>query len=104
MITLTTTAETRLIRSLQARLSASLLMFLLANICLGEEVALPPSPIKISLDQATKQIIKNDGKIRVLGAETEVIDDKHVHVIKVLTLDGRIQHFKIDAETGEIMN
>jgi hypothetical protein len=104
MITLTTTVETRLIRSLQTRLCASLLMFLLANVCFGEEVIPPPSPINISLDQATKQIIKNDSKIRVLGAETEIIDGKQVHVIKVLTLDGRIQHFKIDAETGEIIN
>ncbi|MDD2659122.1 MAG: PepSY domain-containing protein [Methylococcales bacterium] len=104
MKTLTTAVETRLIRSLETRLSASLLMFFLANICLGEEVPPPPPPLSISLDQATKQIIKNDTKIRVLGAETEIIDGKQVHVIKVLTLDGRIQHFKIDAETGEIIN
>jgi len=26
-----------------------------------------------------------------------------VHVIKVLTTDGRIQHYKIDAETGELI-
>jgi uncharacterized membrane protein YkoI len=27
-----------------------------------------------------------------------------VHVIKVLTPDGRIQHYLIDAETGEIIS
>lgn len=102
MITLTT-VETRLMRPLQTRLSASLLMLLLSNNCFGEEVTLPP-PLKINLDQATKQIISNDINIRVLGAETEIIDGKQVHVIKVLTLDGRIQHYTIDAETGEIIN
>lgn len=102
MITLTT-VETRLMRPLQTRLSASLLMFLLSNNCFGEEVTLPP-PLKINLDQATKKVISNDINIRVLGAETEIIDGKQVHVIKVLTLDGRIQHYTIDAETGEIIN
>ena len=62
-----------------------------------------PYGMPISLDQATKQIIKNDSSLRVLGAETEIIECKLVHVIKVLTPDGRIQHFKIDAETGEII-
>ena len=94
-------AETGLIASLQTLLIASLLMFLLSASGFAEEI-LVPTPI--SLDQATKQIIKNDGNIRVLGAETEVIDGKEVHVIKVLTPDGRIQHYKIDAGTGEIIN
>ena len=92
--------ETRLITSLQTRLIASLLVFLLSNSCFAEEVNVP---IRISLDQATKLIIKNDSNIRVLGAETEIIDGKEVHVIKVLTPDGHIQHYKIDAETGEII-
>ena len=92
--------ELRLITSIQTRLIASLLMFLLSNSSFAEEI-LVPTPI--SLDQATKEIIKNDSNLRVLGAETEIIECKLVHVIKVLTPDGRIQHFKIDAETGEII-
>jgi len=95
--------ETRLITSKQTRLIASLLVFLLFNSCFAEEVNVP-TRISISLDQATKQIIKNDSNIRVLGAETELIDGKEVHVIKVLTPDGHIQHYKIEAETGEIIN
>ena len=80
-------------------------MLLLTNSCFAEEEEVNvPAPISISLDQATKQIIKNDSNIRVLGAETEIIDGKEVHVIKVLTPDGRIQHYKIEAETGEIIN
>ena len=95
--------ETQSITSIQTQLIASLLVFLLSNSCFAEEVNMPT---RISLDQATKQIIKNNSNIniRVLGAETEIIDDKEVHVIKVLTPEGRIQHFKIDAETGEIIN
>ena len=92
--------ETGIIASLQTRLIAALLMFLLSSSCFAEEI-LVPTPI--SLDQATKQIIKNDSTLRILGAETEIIECKLVHVIKVLTPDGRIQHTKIDAETGEII-
>jgi uncharacterized membrane protein YkoI len=92
--------ETGLIASLQTRLIASLLMLLLSSICFAEEI-LVPTPI--SLDQATKQIIKIDSNLRVLGAETEIFECKLVHVIKVLTTDGRIQHYKIDAETGELI-
>ena len=65
--------ETRLITSIQTRLIASLLVFLLSNSCFAEEIIVP-TPISISLDQATKQIIKNDSNIRVLGAETEIIE------------------------------
>jgi uncharacterized membrane protein YkoI len=58
---------------------------------------------RVSLDEATKQIIEGTYN-KVLGAQTEVIDGKEVHVIKVLTPDGRIQFFKIDAETGQLVN
>lgn len=85
------------------RLITTLLVFLLSNSCFAKEANVPTT-ISISLDQATKQIIKNNSSIRVLGAETEIIDGKDVHVIKVLTSDGRIQHYKIDAKTGEIIN
>ena len=94
-------AEARLITSMKTRLIASLLAFLLANSCFAEET---DTPACISLDQATKQVIENESDIRVLGAETEIIDGKEVHVIKVLTQDGRIQHYKIDAEPSETTN
>jgi len=101
MITLIN-VEMKLITSIQTRLITSLLVLLLSTRCFAEEIIVP-SPISISLDQATKQIINNDSNLRVLGAETEIIEDKDVHVIKVLTPDGRIVHYKIDAETGEII-
>lgn len=58
--------------------------------------------VRVTLDQATRQIIGNGGN-RVLGAQTIVIDGREVHIIKVLTPDGRIQYFKIDAETGAVI-
>jgi uncharacterized membrane protein YkoI len=54
---------------------------------------------RISLHEATQKIL-SDGNKRVLAATTEIIDGREVHVIKVLTPDGRILHYKIDAETG----
>lgn len=58
---------------------------------------------KISLEEATRKIM-NEGNKRVLGATTQIIDGKEVHIIKVLTPDGRIRHFKIDAETGAVIS
>ena len=86
----------------EMRLFASILVFLFSNSCFATDAS-APNNISISLDQATKQIIKDDDN-RVLGAETELIDNREVHVIKVLTPDGHVQHYKIDAETGELIN
>ncbi len=58
--------------------------------------------VRISLDQATRQVL-GSGNHRVLGAQTLTIDGREVHVIKVLTPDGRIHYFRIDAETGELL-
>ncbi len=57
----------------------------------------------ISLDEATKQIIEGTYN-KVLGAQTEIIDGRAVHVIKVLTPDRRIRYYKIDAETGQLVS
>ncbi len=99
-------AKAGLIKPIQSRLMVSLLVFLFSGLnCFAEEAMMPiPIDTSISLDQATAKIIKNDDNIRILGAETEIIDDKEIHIIKFLTLDGRIQHYKIDAKTGEIIN
>lgn len=56
----------------------------------------------LSLDQATKKIIA-EFKSKVLGAKTESIDGKTIHVIKILTKDGRIQTLKVDADTGNVI-
>ncbi|MFZ2403741.1 MAG: PepSY domain-containing protein [Methylobacter sp.] len=72
---------------------------LFSNSCLAENALLA----YISLDDATKQIIEGTYN-KVLGAQTEIIDGKEVHIIKVLTPDGRIQYYKIDAQTGQLVS
>jgi hypothetical protein len=76
------------------------LALMLSEICLAEPALLLT---RVSLDQATHQIIK-DSNLRVLGAFTVIIDGKEVHIIKVLTPDGHIRHYRIDAETGNQIN
>lgn len=58
---------------------------------------------RVSLHEATQTILSN-GNNRVLGATTEMIDGKEIHIIKVLTPDGHILYYKIDAETGALIN
>lgn len=70
----------------------------------GTKNALSGDPIRIagvSLDEAAKKIMeKHQG--RILSAGTKVVDGRVVHVFKVLTPDGRIQHIKVDSATGAI--
>lgn len=79
----------------------ALLVWLPGNACLAETAATAPEPTiqAISLDTAANQLV-NDPHQRVLGAATEQIDDRLVHVIKVLTEQGHIRHYKFDAGTG----
>jgi uncharacterized membrane protein YkoI len=70
----------------------------LASVLSGSEIALA----SVSLDEATRQVL-SDPQNKVLGARTETINEKEVHVIKVLTADGRIQHFIVDAQTGNFL-
>lgn len=74
----------------------SLILIVLASVCHARDDFVIA---RVSLDEATRQILR-DGNKRVLGAATEIIDGREVHIIKVLTPDGRIQYYKIDAETG----
>lgn len=57
----------------------------------------------VTLDEATKQIML-DTKNKVLAAKTELISGKKIHVIKILTATGHIQHIKIDAVTGKTLD
>jgi uncharacterized membrane protein YkoI len=77
-----------------------LILLTLSTTCYADE---DMDVARVSLHEATQKIL-NDGNKRVLGASTQVIDGKEVHIIKVLTPDGRILHFKIDAETGAIIS
>ncbi len=57
---------------------------------------------QINLDDAAKKVTQDRNR-KLLGAKTETIDGKKIHVIKVLTPDGRIQHYKVDAESGKLI-
>lgn len=56
----------------------------------------------MSLEQAAQQVQARVGG-RILGAATKNVRGRNVHVIKVLTPDGkRVKHFQVDAESGRI--
>lgn len=56
----------------------------------------------VSLDEATKKVM-TEFTSKVLGAKTEEVEGQLLHVIKILTEDGRVQHLKVDASTGDII-
>ncbi|MBN2701628.1 MAG: PepSY domain-containing protein [Methylothermaceae bacterium] len=57
----------------------------------------------IDLDKAAERVQKKiDG--RVLGGKSVTEDGRTVHVIRVLTPDGRVVHIRVDQETGRILN
>lgn len=54
----------------------------------------------ISLDEAVAQARRrHDGK--VLSAETTRVDGRKVHRIKILTHDGRVKRYQVDAGEGK---
>lgn len=57
----------------------------------------------VSLDEAAQHIIEGTFD-KVLGAQTEIINGQEVHIIKVITPDGRIRYYRINAETGQNYN
>ncbi len=57
-----------------------------------------------SLEQVTRQVINSHYASRILSARTEDLDGKKVHVIKMLTQDGRIQQQTFAADTGALLN
>ncbi|MDT8406690.1 MAG: hypothetical protein RQ715_05520 [Methylococcales bacterium] len=58
------------------------------------------TPVRLSLEQAVASV---NGKRanKILGARTETQNNRDVHVIKILTQEGRVQEIRIDAETGK---
>ncbi|MEN8259774.1 MAG: hypothetical protein ABFS02_04165 [Pseudomonadota bacterium] len=68
------------------------------------EVGLPQETMMlaaIDLDQAARRI-RRSHHARILSARTRIINGREVHVFKVLTRDGRIQHIKVDAGSGRV--
>lgn len=90
------------------------IVVMIALIGYGQVIAEPiptvvPSPTpslvnEVSLEQVTKQVIGEHNASRVLSAKTEEIDGKKVHVIKMLTQDGRIQQQTFAADTGALLD
>jgi uncharacterized membrane protein YkoI len=52
------------------------------------------------LDSTVARVRKQTGG-RVLAAETKFIEGRPVHVIRVLTPNGKVRIFQIDAATGK---
>jgi uncharacterized membrane protein YkoI len=55
----------------------------------------------ISLEQATRMVRERSGG-QVLRAETKRDKGRTVHRIRVITEDGRVRTWHVDAETGRI--
>lgn len=62
---------------------------------------LPVFPAQaVSLEQAARQVQSRHGG-RILGAQTRNIRGRQVHVIKMLSTDGkRVKQYQVDAGSG----
>ncbi|SJM94190.1 conserved exported hypothetical protein [Crenothrix polyspora] len=76
------------------------LFFLASNLCFSEGGSVLTH---VSLDQATQHVLSIANN-KVLGATTEILEGKEVHIIKVLGADGWIKFYKIDAQTGVLIS
>ncbi|MGR9106622.1 MAG: PepSY domain-containing protein [Gammaproteobacteria bacterium] len=58
---------------------------------------------EVTLEQAARMVQGNAGG-RILGAETRDVGGRTVHIIKILTADGkRVRYIQVDAQTGRVM-
>ncbi len=65
-------------------------------------VALVVAAATVDLEAAAERVKERfDG--RVLGGKTVTEEGRTVHVIRVLTPDGRVRHVRVDAESGKIL-
>ena len=56
----------------------------------------------LSLQQAVSKVQTQVGG-RVLGARTEIVGDRKIHVIKILSPDGsRVRQIRVDSNSGKI--
>lgn len=58
-----------------------------------------PQNQMMDLNSAVAQVRAQTGG-RVLAASTKYVDGRPVHVVRVLTRDGRVRTFRIDAQSG----
>lgn len=87
-------------------MNKSIVVSFIALIGYGQTFADPAPPItnEVTLEQATRQVIGSHYASRILSAKTEDIEGRKVHVIKMLTQDGRIQQQTFAADTGALLN
>ena len=75
----------------------TVLALLSANQCLADnnEQLLP-----ISLDQDYQKVVM-DQRNRPLGTHKEFVEGREIEVLRVLTTNGHIKHYKINIETTD---
>ncbi|BCX81174.1 hypothetical protein MIT9_P0752 [Methylomarinovum caldicuralii] len=56
----------------------------------------------ITVEEAAKAV-QQQIKGRVLGAKTVTEDGRKIHVIRILTPNGRVRHIRVDAASGRIL-
>lgn len=66
----------------------------------GERDAEPPKPA-MSLDAAAA-MVRERTRGRVVRAERTAESDRIVYAIRVLTGDGRVRTYRVDAQTGQM--
>ncbi len=52
---------------------------------------------------AAAEVVRNKQPGRVLEVKTQKQAGKEIHVIKILTNDDRVKQFRVDAESGKII-
>lgn len=63
-------------------------------------IAIAASAATLDLEAAAKRV-KEQFNGRVLGGKTVTEDNRTVHIIRILTPDGRVRHIRIDAQSGK---
>ena len=56
----------------------------------------------VTLDELVKQL-SQDSQIKVLAAKTEIVNERTVHIVKIMTAGAYIESIKVDAATGKFL-
>jgi len=87
----------------RSRLVATILLCCLLLLAGGRVPAIAESHDKeaVSLDDAIALVREKSGG-KVLRAETNLSGERRVHEIRILTDDGHVRTFVVDARTGRV--
>lgn len=75
-------------------------VFLALALCVLNPVLGQSGDMKYSLDDAVKMVRERSGG-EVVRAETREKSGRTIHRIRIMTKDGRVRTFDIDARTGK---